>query len=58
MAVTRGTDEKGNGASVCRTCHLRGIDANEPAEQRVRLEVDDRGRDVWSFAHGLQIVVF
>ncbi len=49
-----GTDEKGNGASVCRTCHLRGIHANEI----IQLEVDDRGRDVWSFAHGLQIVVF
>ncbi len=49
-----GTDEKGNGASVCRTCHLRGIHANEI----VRLEVDERGRDVWSFANGLQIVVF
>jgi hypothetical protein len=49
-----GTEDKENGASVCRCCHHGGIHANEI----VRLEVDEHGRDVWSFADGVDVVVF
>jgi hypothetical protein len=34
--------------------HHGAIHANEI----VRLEVDEHGRDVWSFADGVQVVVF
>jgi hypothetical protein len=41
-------------SGVCKPCHLRGI---HPFEV-VHLNADDKGRDVWSYADGLQIVVF
>jgi hypothetical protein len=48
------TDAKANARNLCRPCHLRGI---HPFEI-VRIDVDAKGRDVWSYADGLQIVVF
>ena len=50
-----GGNEPGNASSPCRACHRGGIHTKE---QFVRLEVDDEGRDVWSFADGVQVVVF
>jgi hypothetical protein len=49
-----GTNDPKNARYVCRPCHRRGI---HPFEI-VRIDVDQQGRDVWSYADGLQIVVF
>jgi hypothetical protein len=48
-----GTNESSNGRAVCKPCHLRGIHPHEV----VRIDADEKGRDVWSYADGLQIVV-
>jgi hypothetical protein len=39
---------------VCRPCHLRGIHPNELLE----IATDQKGRDLWRYADGLEIVVF
>jgi hypothetical protein len=43
-----------NAGNLCRPCHRRGI---HPFEI-VRRDIDESGRAVWSYADGLQIVVF
>jgi hypothetical protein len=48
-----GGDEDENARNLCRPCHLRGI---HPFEV-LRIDVDGKGRDVWSYADGLEIVV-
>ena len=49
-----GDNQPKNARYVCFPCHLRGI---HPFEV-VRIDVDEKGRDVWSYADGLEIVVF
>jgi hypothetical protein len=44
-----------NASSPCRCCHRGGI---HTADKFVRLEVDEEGRDVWSYADGVTVVVF
>jgi len=49
----RGGNEKANARCVCRPCHLRGIHPYEVLEiTRV-----PKGRDLWRYADGLEIVV-
>jgi hypothetical protein len=50
-----GGNEPENASSPCRCCHRGGIHTKE---EFIRLEVDEEGRDVWSFADGVQVVVF
>jgi hypothetical protein len=49
-----GANTKSNGRCVCRPCHLRGIHPYEVLE----ITKDPKGRDLWRYADGLEIVVF
>jgi hypothetical protein len=50
-----GGNEPENASSPCRCCHRGGIHTKE---EFIRLEVDGNGRDVWTYADGVQVVVF
>ena len=50
-----GGNEDENASSPCRCCHRGGIHTKE---EFIRLEVDEEGRDVWSYADGVTVVVF
>jgi hypothetical protein len=49
-----GGNEKTNARCVCRPCHLRGIHPHEFLE----ITRDAKGRDLWRYSDGLEIVVF
>jgi hypothetical protein len=49
-----GGNQPTNARCVCRPCHLRGIHPYEVLE----ITKDRKGRDLWRYADGLEIVVF